>query len=161
MLTDEFFLLGASGHWRSACLLSDGSQRKQQGPPPPPPLDRSTRWASFIFCHFSLLLHRCFCLALVQSIVRVCAEESLPGRTSPPTPPQRRGSSVSPAARLAKMASRAYAGSRADVNNESLFRSATMSLVQFYIPAEVAHSTVTELGELGNVQFKDVSREDA
>lgn len=41
--------------------------------------------------------------------------------------------------------------------HESLFRSAEMSLVQLYIPSEVAHDTVYELGELGNVQFKDVS----
>ena len=31
-----------------------------------------------------------------------------------------------------------------------------MSLVQLFVPAEVAHDTVSELGELGNVQFKDV-----
>jgi V-type H+-transporting ATPase subunit a len=31
-----------------------------------------------------------------------------------------------------------------------------MSLVQLIIPTEVAHDTVSELGELGNVQFKDV-----
>jgi V-type H+-transporting ATPase subunit a len=31
-----------------------------------------------------------------------------------------------------------------------------MSLVQLYIPKEVAHDTVAELGELDNVQFKDV-----
>jgi hypothetical protein len=31
-----------------------------------------------------------------------------------------------------------------------------MSLMQFLIPTEVAHDTVAELGELGNVQFKDV-----
>ncbi len=31
-----------------------------------------------------------------------------------------------------------------------------MSLVQLYIPTEVAHDTVAELGELSNVQFKDV-----
>lgn len=40
---------------------------------------------------------------------------------------------------------------------ESLFRSAAMSLVQLYIPAEVAHDTVEELAQLANVQFKDVS----
>jgi hypothetical protein len=28
--------------------------------------------------------------------------------------------------------------------------------MQFLIPTEVAHDTVAELGELGNVQFKDV-----
>lgn len=31
-----------------------------------------------------------------------------------------------------------------------------MSLVQLYIPTEVAHDTVAGLGELGDVQFKDV-----
>lgn len=44
------------------------------------------------------------------------------------------------------------------VNDESLYRSAQMSLVQFYMPTESAHATVSELAELGNVQFKDVSR---
>jgi hypothetical protein len=34
--------------------------------------------------------------------------------------------------------------------------SEAMSLVQLFIPTEVAHDTVAELGELGNVQFKDV-----
>jgi len=32
-----------------------------------------------------------------------------------------------------------------------------MSLVQLFVPAEVAHDTVAELGEIGNVEFKDVS----
>ena len=32
-----------------------------------------------------------------------------------------------------------------------------MSLVQLIVPTEVAHDTVAELGELGNVQFKDVN----
>ena len=31
-----------------------------------------------------------------------------------------------------------------------------MSLVRLIIPTEVAHDTVHELGELGDVQFKDV-----
>jgi len=31
-----------------------------------------------------------------------------------------------------------------------------MSLVQLFVPTEVAHDTVYELGELGDVQFKDV-----
>ena len=31
-----------------------------------------------------------------------------------------------------------------------------MSLVQLFVPTEVAHDTVAELGELGDVQFKDV-----
>ncbi|KAJ7879204.1 V-type ATPase, V0 complex, 116kDa subunit family [Mycena olivaceomarginata] len=32
-----------------------------------------------------------------------------------------------------------------------------MSLVQLFVPTEVAHDTVAELGELGNVQFKDAT----
>jgi len=32
-----------------------------------------------------------------------------------------------------------------------------MSLVQLIVPTEVAHDTVAELGELGNVQFKDLN----
>ncbi|KIM55209.1 hypothetical protein SCLCIDRAFT_1221352 [Scleroderma citrinum Foug A] len=39
----------------------------------------------------------------------------------------------------------------------SMFRSEPMSLVQLYIPTEVAHDTVAELGELGDVQFKDLN----
>jgi hypothetical protein len=34
--------------------------------------------------------------------------------------------------------------------------SEAMSLVQLFVPAEVAHDTVAELGELGNVEFRDV-----
>ena len=43
------------------------------------------------------------------------------------------------------------------MGEESLFRSAAMSLIQLYIPSESVHATVTELGELGNVQFKDLN----
>ena len=43
-----------------------------------------------------------------------------------------------------------------EMSDESLFRSAAMSLIQLYIPSESVHATVTELAELGNVQFKDV-----
>ncbi|RSH89258.1 H(+)-transporting V0 sector ATPase subunit a [Saitozyma podzolica] len=39
----------------------------------------------------------------------------------------------------------------------SLFRSEEMSLVQLYIPGEVAHDTIYELGELGDFQFKDLN----
>lgn len=49
---------------------------------------------------------------------------------------------------------RAWPGTMSD---ESLFRSATMSLIQLYIPSESVHATVTELGELGNIQFKDLN----
>ena len=38
----------------------------------------------------------------------------------------------------------------------NLFRSEEMSLIQLYIPSEVAHDTVYEIAEMGNVQFKDV-----
>lgn len=41
----------------------------------------------------------------------------------------------------------------------SLFRSEEMSLVQLFVPTEVAHDTVYELGQLGNVQFKDLNPE--
>lgn len=40
----------------------------------------------------------------------------------------------------------------------SLLRSEEMSLVQIFIPPDVAHPTVAELAKLGRVQFKDVSR---
>ncbi|GAW06664.1 vacuolar atpase 98 kda [Lentinula edodes] len=39
----------------------------------------------------------------------------------------------------------------------SLLRSEQMSLVQLFVPTEVAHDAVAELGELGNVQFKDLN----
>lgn len=37
-----------------------------------------------------------------------------------------------------------------------LFRSEKMQLVQLIIPAEAAHDTITYLGQLGLLQFKDV-----
>ena len=37
-----------------------------------------------------------------------------------------------------------------------LFRSEQMQLVQLIIPAEAAHDTISYLGELGLLQFKDV-----
>lgn len=40
--------------------------------------------------------------------------------------------------------------------NDIVIGSEQMSLVQLFVPTEVAHDTVAELGELGNVQFKDV-----
>lgn len=39
----------------------------------------------------------------------------------------------------------------------SLLRSEQMSLVQLFVPTEVAHDTVAELGALGNFQFKDLN----
>ena len=38
-----------------------------------------------------------------------------------------------------------------------LFRSETMQLVQMIVPAEAAHDTVTALGEVGLVQFRDLN----
>ena len=32
-----------------------------------------------------------------------------------------------------------------------------MALCQIYCPSEVAHDTISELAEMGNFQFKDVS----
>ena len=40
----------------------------------------------------------------------------------------------------------------------SLLRSEEMSLCQLYIQSEAAYFCVSELGELGLVQFKDVSK---
>jgi len=42
------------------------------------------------------------------------------------------------------------------MSESTFFRSEEMSLIQLYIPAEVAQPTVSELGELGLVQFRDV-----
>ncbi|CAG8497086.1 287_t:CDS:10 [Paraglomus brasilianum] len=39
----------------------------------------------------------------------------------------------------------------------SLFRSEEMSLIQLYIPSEMAQPTVAELGELGLIQFRDLN----
>ncbi len=41
-------------------------------------------------------------------------------------------------------------------NNRLATGSEQMSLVQLIIPTEVAHDAVHELGELGDMQFKDV-----
>ena len=39
----------------------------------------------------------------------------------------------------------------------SIFRSEEMTLCQFFLQSEAAYACVAELGELGIVQFKDVS----
>ncbi|TIA93107.1 hypothetical protein E3P99_00297 [Wallemia hederae] len=39
----------------------------------------------------------------------------------------------------------------------ALFRSEDMSLVQFYVPTEIAHDSVLHLGDLGLVQFRDLN----
>ena len=40
-----------------------------------------------------------------------------------------------------------------------ILRCAPMSLLQLYIPAEAAQTTVAELGSVGLVQFRDVSQD--
>lgn len=54
---------------------------------------------------------------------------------------------------------REYGGSTINLKRElTLAGSEEMSLVQLYIPSEVSHDTISELAEMGNFQFKDVSR---
>ncbi|KAF9581888.1 H(+)-transporting V0 sector ATPase subunit a [Lunasporangiospora selenospora] len=50
-----------------------------------------------------------------------------------------------------------YRGPHAPVSESTLFRSEEMSLLQFYIPSEIAQPTVAELGELGLIQFRDLN----
>lgn len=41
--------------------------------------------------------------------------------------------------------------------SNSIFRSEVMSLVQMYLQPEAAYDTIAALGEVGCVQFRDVS----
>ena len=42
--------------------------------------------------------------------------------------------------------------------HNSLFRSEEMTLCQLFLQSEAAYSVIAELGELGLLEFKDVSR---
>ena len=46
---------------------------------------------------------------------------------------------------------------RKPVNMGNLFRSEEMTLCQLFLQSEAAYACVSELGELGLVQFRDVS----
>jgi hypothetical protein len=43
---------------------------------------------------------------------------------------------------------------------DTMFRSADMSMVQLYISNEIGREIVNALGELGEIQFRDVSADD-
>lgn len=53
----------------------------------------------------------------------------------------------------------ASTGRGSDSVSMDLFRSEEMNLIQLIIPAESAHETITYLGELGLLQFKDLNSE--
>ncbi|CUM63446.1 uncharacterized protein PRCAT00001021001 [Priceomyces carsonii] len=48
-------------------------------------------------------------------------------------------------------------GQGSEPNTEAIFRSETMTLVQFYVTIELARDVVFALGKLGNVHFRDLN----
>ncbi|KAJ2718180.1 H(+)-transporting V0 sector ATPase subunit a, partial [Coemansia sp. Cherry 401B] len=57
------------------------------------------------------------------------------------------------------MPSRNWGLLRGRPKTTSIFRSEVMSLIQLYIPSDVARFTVSQLGEMGLVQFRDLNSE--
>ncbi|KAJ2769125.1 H(+)-transporting V0 sector ATPase subunit a [Coemansia nantahalensis] len=57
------------------------------------------------------------------------------------------------------MSSRGWGLLRGRQKTASIFRSEVMSLVQLYIPSDVARYAVSQLGEIGLVQFRDLNSE--
>ncbi|KAJ2692298.1 H(+)-transporting V0 sector ATPase subunit a, partial [Coemansia spiralis] len=57
------------------------------------------------------------------------------------------------------MPSRGWGLLRGRHKTTSIFRSEVMSLVQLYIPSDVARYAVSQLGEIGLVQFRDLNAE--
>ncbi|KAJ1964693.1 H(+)-transporting V0 sector ATPase subunit a [Dipsacomyces acuminosporus] len=57
------------------------------------------------------------------------------------------------------MPSRGWGSARSRPKTTSIFRSEVMSLIQLYIPSDVVRYTVSQLGELGLIQFRDLNSE--